>query len=257
MLNEITDEELKAVLRNHKIFITTHGMSGVQADLSYYNLKGCNLRDLVLDCADFKGADLEGADLSHSSFRGADFSFAKLKNTRLFWADFTYATFMDAILTDVNCLGTQFVETDFSYGTLEGVDFSGANLSRASFKHAFLKDILHDADTAFFAQACPEEGSFIGYKKASNKIVKLLILEDAERSSATTRKCRCSKAKVLSITNLDGSKAGVTSVASDYTSTFVYEVGKTVEVENFCEDRWRECAPGIHFFLTRAEAVNY
>lgn len=57
--------------------------------------------------------------------------------------------------------------------------------------------------------ACPEKGAFIGFKKANEFIVELEIFEDAKRSSATTRKCRCSKAKVLSITNLDGTPEAV------------------------------------------------
>ena len=98
---------------------------------------------------------------------------------------------------------------------------------------------------------------FIGFKKASGYIVVLEIPEDAKRLSATGRKCRCSKAKVLEIQNIDGAKANVTKVASGYDSNFVYEVGKTVSVDNFCDDRWQECSPGIHFFINRQEAVNY
>ena len=104
---------------------------------------------------------------------------------------------------------------------------------------------------------CPEEGSFIGYKKAGGYIVKLEILSEAKRSSATTRKCRCSKAKVISITNLDGTPSDVKSVASNYDSEFIYNLGETVEVPNFDTNRWNECAPGIHFFITRQEAVDF
>ena len=32
---------------------------------------------------------------------------------------------------------------------------------------------------------------------------------------------------------------------------------KIVEVDNFNDDRWRECAPGIHFFMDRDGAVEY
>lgn len=28
-------------------------------------------------------------------------------------------------------------------------------------------------------------------------------------------------------------------------------------VDNFDENRWNECAAGIHFFITREEAVRY
>lgn len=82
------------------------------------------------------------------------------------------------------------------------------------------------------------------------------IPADALRSSATTRKCRASKAKVVRITDMDGNPAGDT-VPSDYDKTFVYKIGETVEVPNFEKDRWAECAPGIHHFITREEAVQY
>lgn len=107
---------------------------------------------------------------------------------------------------------------------------------------------------------CPEKGSFIGFKKVGackNSIVELEILEDALRSSANNRKCRCSKAKVLSITNLDGSESCLTTVESSYDANFKYTVGEIVSVDNFDENRWNECAPGIHFFITRQEAVEY
>ena len=85
----------------------------------------------------------------------------------------------------------------------------------------------------------------------------LEICADAKRSSATSRKCRCSKAKVLSITNLDGSESGLSEIESDYDEDFIYCVGETVEVPDFDENRWNECTAGIHFFITREEAVKY
>lgn len=131
---------------------------------------------------------------------------------------------------------------------LRGADLRGANLYGADLRGA--KDVC-----CFIA--CPEKGSFIGFKRAREYIVELEIPSDALRSSSTTRKCRCSKALVVSITNPDGSVADVTSVNSGYDSNFIYTVGETVKVDNFDTDRWNECAPGIHFFITRQEAVNY
>ena len=175
-----------------------------------------------LGCADLRCANLRGADL-----RGAYLSRVNLSRAYLRGAD------------------------------LRGADLRGANLSDANLSGVNLSGVKYDEKTAFFAQSCPEEGAFIGFKKAGGKIVKLLIPEDAKRSSATSRKCRCSKATVLSITNLDGSDAGIESVPSDKTSNFVYKIGKTLEVKDFDEDRWNECSTGIHFFITRDEAVNY
>ena len=116
------------------------------------------------------------------------------------------------------------------------------------------------AENVYIPINCPEKGSFIGFKKAltdeEEVIVELLITEDAKRSSATSRKCRCSKAKVLSIMSLDETEQ-YNEAYSSYDSDFIYEVGKTVEPDSFDEDRFDECSNGIHFFITRQEAVDY
>ena len=110
----------------------------------------------------------------------------------------------------------------------------------------------------FLPICCPESGSFTAWKKARNGfIVKLEVTETAMRSSAYDRKCRCSEARVLAIENEDGSAADVTEVYSQRDRDFVYRVGEIVRVENFDTDRRNECAPGIHFFITRREAVDY
>jgi ribosomal protein S8 len=108
-----------------------------------------------------------------------------------------------------------------------------------------------------FLPQCPSEGSFIAWKKVQGYIVKLEVCKDALRSSATTLKCRCSKAKVLAIENIDGSKSNEIKVYSNHDSTFMYEVGKIARVEDFDTDRWAECSAGIHFFIAREMAVKY
>ncbi|OUO78178.1 hypothetical protein B5F53_11565 [Blautia sp. An249] len=148
-------------------------------------------------------------------------------------------------------------EADLRGADLHGADLRGANLYGANLYGADLYGADYDERTGAFALQCPEKGAFIGYKKAGRYIVEIQVCEDAKRSSATTRKCRCSKAKVLSITNMDGTKADIEKVASDYSSDFIYKVGETVEVPDFDEDRWNECSTGIHFFITRDEAVRY
>ena len=105
--------------------------------------------------------------------------------------------------------------------------------------------------------ACPDSGSFTAWKKAHGHIVKLLIPEDARRSSATGRKCRCDKAIVVAIETVSGESAELDEIASDHDGTFIYKVGETVTEPNFCEDRFNECAEGIHFFINRQEAVDY
>ena len=130
----------------------------------------------------------------------------------------------------------------------------GANLYGADLRGADLRGANH---VPFIPMTCPDTGSFIGFKKAQGFIVKLEITVDAKRCSATGRKCRCNKALVLEIQNIDGSVSDLKSVSSSYDRNFVYEVGKVVEEPNFNEDRWNECSAGIHFFINRQEAVEY
>ena len=92
-------------------------------------------------------------------------------------------------------------------------------------------------------------------------LIKLEIPEDAKRSSAPhRRKCRCNKAKVLEIVTLDKGEPTEEFTDTAYSIhdfSFVYKVGEEVFVDNFCEDRMMECAPGIHFFMEKEEALRY
>jgi hypothetical protein len=147
---------------------------------------------------------------------------------------------------------------NLSVANLSGANLSDADLSGADLSGAKnISSILSNASTAFFAIGCPEKGAFTAFKKCGSYIVELEVCADAKRSSATSRKCRVSKAKVISITNFDGTPTYVTVVASDYDHNFKYTVGEIVEELKFDDNRWNECAPGIHCFITRNEAVNY
>ena len=137
-----------------------------------------------------------------------------------------------------------------------GADLRGADLRNAILREAILREAdLYGAKGTYMA--CPTDGSFIGWEKASGYIVKLQIPEDARRSSAGCEKCRCDKALVVDIQNVDGTKADIDTVCSDYDENFVYAVGATVEVSDFDDDRWNEYAPGIHLFIDRRAAVEY
>ena len=167
-----------------------------------------------------------------------------------------------ADLQDANLRRADLWRADLWRANLRGADLQGADLQDADLRGADLQDAdlrgaYHDSSTAFLPIQCPEEGSFIAYKKAKGLVVKLLIPDDAKRSSATSRKCRCDKAKVLEIMQPDKTTSNQTSVPSNYDPDFVYEVGETVMVSDFEEDRFVECAAGIHFFITFDEAKKY
>lgn len=145
---------------------------------------------------------------------------------------------------------------DLSGADLRSADLSGSNLCEAHLSGAYLSNVKADHTTSMFFPQCPD-GEFVGYKKAGGKIVKLLIPSDAKRSSGTTLKCRCSKAKVLEIQEIDGSPSEVKEVRSKFDNDFIYRVGETVSVEDFDDNRWHECSTGIHFFISREAAVSY
>ena len=104
------------------------------------------------------------------------------------------ADFSHCDLSDANLLYANLLYANLSDANLRGADLSGANLRGAE-------------EVPYIPMVCPEEGDFIGWKKAGDKIVKLHIPQDALRSSATTRKCRCNKAEVVEIYNIDGTIA--------------------------------------------------
>ena len=173
-------------------------------------------------------------------------------------ADLSGADLSEANLREANLRGANLSEANLSEANLRGANLRGANLSGANLRGAEnLDSVKYSVQTAFFAIGCPEKGAFTAFKKCGKYIVELEVCADAKRSCATSRKCRVSKAKVVEITNLDGTPSDVTMVASDYDINFNYAVGEIVEEPKFEENRWIECARGIHCFITRQEAVNY
>ena len=192
------------------------------------------------------GADLRHADLRHADLRGADLHDAYLHDANLRYANLRYA--------NLNCACLH--GADLSHAELRGADLSGADLSDANHVQ------LSIAKTSIL----PDEGDIIGWKKAyvdgtmlpKSVIVKLLIPSDAQRSNATGRKCRASTARVLDLQDKQGNSLPPDTTAySGHDTDFTYKKGETVHVENFDTNRWKECAPGIHFFITRIEAVEY
>ena len=249
--------DIKLILEKHAKWARGEN-GGERADLCNVNLRGANLCNANLRGANLRGADLCDADLYGADLRGADLCNADLSGANLRGGNLCDANLSGGNLRNANLSGGNLCGANLRGADLCDADLCGADLHNADLRGAKNTDkIAWNAYTAFYPLQCPETGSFIGYKKASGYIIELEICADAKRSSATSRKCRCSKAKVLAITNLDGSESGLTEVRSNYSKEFIYRVGETVEVPDFDDNRWNECAAGIHFFITRDEAVKY
>ena len=254
---------IKDILDKHAAWLRGEP-EGVKADLTGANLTGADLTGADLTGADLSKADLSKADLSKANLSEANLSEANLTGADLSKADLSEANLSWADLSGAHLFGANLFGANLSWADLSGAHLFGANLSKANLSGANLSKALNidtlswDSNTAFYPLQCPETGTYTAYKKANNLIVELEIPYDALRSSATSRKCRASKAKVISITDLAGRPAG-DRVLSDYAYSpkIEYIVGQTIEIPNFDTNRWHECAPGIHHYITREEAVKH
>jgi hypothetical protein len=193
---------------------------------------------------------LEDHKLWLSGFGGkkADLSRANLSRANLFRADLSGADLSGANLSGADLYGANLYGANLSGANLYGANLSGANLSRA--KANLSGANLSPLQTAQLS-ILPDEGDIIGWKKCMNGVlVKLKIPHGVKRSNATGRKCRAERAEVLEVI---GGDVGI----SQHDGHTKYVVGETVVCDVWGEDRWVECAGGIHFFITRAEAEAY
>jgi hypothetical protein len=222
---QMTKEELAAVLTLHSLWRQGDD-KGKRADLY-----GADLRSANLYGADLRSANLYGADLRSANLRGANLCGADLRSANLYGADL-----YGADLRGANLCGADLYGADLRSADLYGADLYGA-------KNA---DLVK-AQTSIV----PEQGAFEGWKKCRGDVlVRVLIPAKAKRSNATGRKCRAEFVKVLEV-------VGKEKAVSIHDGKTEYVKGKTVKAHAWNEDRFEECAAGIHFFLTRIEAVNY
>ena len=216
-------KELDEILKKHVLWLHNE-RGGVRA-----NLRGAHLYGADLHNANLREADLNGVNLCCANLRDANLQRADLRR---------------AILKKADLLGANFYNADLSEAAFQGEDIRGA------------------INIPFIPLACPDTGSFVAWKKAFSisgeaYLVKLLIPEDARRSSATGRKCRADKAEVLAIEPIESVPVIVDKVRSRYDPDFYYQAGQRITIPDFDTDRFNACAPGIHFFINRQEAIDY
>lgn len=216
-----------------------------------------NHRNLLL-----REVSFEDMDLSGSSLAGIDFTLSSFQNVCLNGADLSGAVIENALLDGCSMKGSIFRNTNMKtasmrYCDMTDCDIRGANLFGAVLEHARLDGIISDESTQWFRMHCPENGPILGYKKCVNdRLVQLLIPADAKRTSATLPSCRCSRAKVLTIKSFDSTEE-FEEAWSLVDENFVYHKGQWVEVKDFNEDRWMDSTTGIHFWMSREEAIAY
>ena len=267
---------LRRIAKLHEKWLDTDHKKGRRAVITgmtfiNYRMPGYNLEGAIFKNCRFENVDF--CNLRHSDARFIDcrlfncyFTIDCLMNITFKRCTIKSSVFNNSKLDGVkfkNCyldlsmfLNTKIIHCDIVKTTLDYANFTGAELY----------DVNIDQDCVLYTTvglsfACPEEGEFIAFKKVmvgpeEYGIAKLKVPADAKRSSATSRKCRVSEAKVLAITSIDGNTAYKTA-RSTHCHEFKYVVGKTVTPDKFDDDRWNECSNGIHCFISRLDAANY
>lgn len=218
----------------------------------------------------FANCDLSGLDLSFRNLSGISFAGSRLCDT-----DFT---------------GSELNHVDFDGADMLGVKLQNARLLGAKIANAknFPDFQRVPKEGAFIAYK-----KVIGNRDGHPYILELEIPADAKRVSSTGSKCRANKAKVLRAMYHDGSLLNTEGTCSTYILTvdmrnehtpgivhrkekaywdnglphgqlcsiydnsFFYEVGREYTIDNFGDDIRLECQPGIHFFMSFEEALNY
>ena len=145
-------------------------------------------------------------------------------------------------------------KASLNHANLDGANLRGAYLVDANLRGASLDGAK---DIPYIPLNCPSDGAFIGWKKVYGFLVKLEIPEDANRSSATTTKCRCDKAKVLEVTNINTNEQVSEIINESYNQLTHYKVGEMVYPDKFDDNRWNECSNGIYFFINKQDAIDY
>ena len=268
----INGKTLSEILENHLHWLMrdVDGWKEMRA-----NLDGADISNTDLHFANFKYANLNDVNFYKSNLREADLRRASLQHTNLSYADFREAT-----LNDANIANSNLTHADFGDASLIGAYLAHSNLTRADFRGANLRFadlrdcVFYDTDLRgcnfihasfvgsnyipYIPLQCPSDGAFVGWKKVDDVLIKLEIPVDAKRSSATTNKCRCDKAKVLGFyDSLGVNELDITELVNDKYEKCKYVKGEMVYLDSFDEDRWNECSHGIHFFVNKQDAINY
>lgn len=216
---------------------------------SFASLFRLDLSDCNFSGIEFISTNFDGCYMNSACFIGASFIDCKFTCASFVKCDFRNATFKSCNMMNARISGTNFTGADFGESCFTNADILKGN----RFGNVkMLSTGLH--------QVCPDTGAFDAWKYVPSDgvdyLIHLRIPEDAKRSSATSRSCRCSKAMVISITDIRTGKA-VNSVVNMNLARCVYQTGKMVKADAFDKNRWNESSHGINFFITKDEALEY
>lgn len=144
-MKKLTLKEILLIIREHRSWIDSTGLSGAKANFRGYDLSNVNLASEVMEGVDFSYSNLSRANLSNTtlmgcSFVGTNLSGANLSRTNLSNSDFTranlsgsfldYSIFLQSRLNDAIMLGASLKGTDFRESRLEQAKFTSRHSVR-------------------------------------------------------------------------------------------------------------------------------
>jgi uncharacterized protein YjbI with pentapeptide repeats len=135
---EVSPDELRRILAEHKKWVETDGKEGERANLSKADLSWANEENAVLTHANLQGAYLFKANLQGASLIEADLQGAFLDEANLQDAYLTVANLQDASLNVANLQDAYLNEANLQGASLNIANFQGAFLFKANLQGAFL-----------------------------------------------------------------------------------------------------------------------
>lgn len=239
-------------------YMIDHNISLNQADFSQKKINAMTFKDIPLNYIDFSETIFRYCTFINVNINAVNFSKAAFYSCEFVGTEFHHGNFKDTKFSN-NKFFDCYQNIILTDSILQFNDYYLCNLSNTVFPENVSNRFFNCSfleQPPYIPLSCPSDGSFIGWKVVDNCLIKLLIPEDARRSSANNTKCRCDKAKVLSIINLETGKSCEEVLNSHYNLT-IYKVGNIVLPDRFNEDKNKECAEGIHFFINKQDAINY
>lgn len=262
---QIDKYTLKEILDRHELWLSSDNQNNSElranlkninlseVDLSYANLRDAILDNVNLSYACLNYSNLSGAEIKCSNFTHADLQCAQLYHTCIYNGTFYAALFDGAQLFQAFLYNTVLVCANFDNANLACAVLDHTNIDKASFTSCNLyRTKMYEATGSLLEYRTGKilTEPIIGYKKCKyNVIVTLEIPKDAIVFSINGTKCRTNKAKVIDIDGADR--------AFSIFNTMTYYIGDEFNIKDFNCEYNRECANGIHFFMTREEAENY
>lgn len=146
---QIDQETFLSILKEHQLWLDSHGQSGKRADLSGQYFSGISFRydaylpsaspwSVNLKCANLKEINFSHADLSEANLEAANLIEGNLSEANLKRSNLSNATMINADLRGANLRGADLRNADLTGADLTGANLTGAELRGANFTRANL-----------------------------------------------------------------------------------------------------------------------